>query len=86
MPFTPLSAVRSPLLSSSDLEQSEEAAYRILEQVGIKVQEDLVPTLRRKGMCFRNGRVVFDRRVTRAFLEQERAKGGKVSGMDATPP
>lgn len=86
MPFTPLSAIRSSLLNPSDLGQIEEAAYRILEQVGIKVQEDLVPTLRQKGMCFHDGRVVFDRRITRTFLEQERAKGGKVSGMDATPP
>ena len=48
MPFETLSAPK-PFAELSQSRRIEEAACPILEQVGIKVKEDLVPTLRRKG-------------------------------------
>jgi trimethylamine:corrinoid methyltransferase-like protein len=42
--------------------------------------------VQKKGFAFKNNRVCLDRGTVRAFLDAERAKGGRRRGMDATPP
>lgn len=70
--------VRRPaLLSSSQLEQMEEAMMRILEDIGIAVlNENIVRQLVSCGFSTKDNRILIERKLVREFLDEERKSNG----------
>lgn len=79
---------RPPLLRLEDLEHIEEAAQRILERVGIAVvgDEPLAALAARGFAPAADGRIRIERRLARAFLDEERARNGRAFSLEPQPP
>ncbi len=81
------SASRPAFLGASELERMEEAAIRILAEVGIAMDDpDAVIRLGRAGLRSSGGRVLIEPTVVRAFLDEERKKNGMKTGQDGDLP
>lgn len=87
MANVPFRVTRGPFFSVTQLERIEEAATRILTNIGVKVRDEHVRAMvRAKGFPFKGDRVLFDRAQVREFLDGERARGGTEFCPDTSLP
>jgi|GEM_PF-430659 len=81
----PVLVQRPALFSIGQLERMEEAAIRILEQVGIAVLDDtILKQLSSCGFPVKGNRVFIERELVREFLESERERSS-VGATHASP-
>lgn len=77
---------RSAFFSLEQLGRIEEAMYRILEEVGIEVQqEDIRTALAGCGFVGKDGRVRVERKVAEAFLRAVRERNGDQFSLQPQP-
>ena len=68
---------RSAFFSIDRLERIEEAALRILADVGIAIlDEEILQRLKLSGFQGKGNRITIDRKLVREFLDAERTKNG----------
>ena len=82
----PLIAKRSALFTLRQLEQIEEAAMRILEEIGIAIpDDDLLKRVAACGFPVSGNRVLIPRQLYRRFIEAERARNGNSFAAEPRP-
>ena len=83
----PLVLDRPAMLSVADLERIEDAAGRILREVGMEVRgRDVADRLAARGFRATDGRVRIEPALFRAFLREERERHGRAFSTRAEPP
>ena len=82
----PFLVKRSALFKINQLEQMEEAAMRILEEIGIAVpDDDLLEQISSCGFPIRGNRVFIHRKLFKEFLEAERDRNGNAFSEEPLP-
>ncbi|MHC4592661.1 MAG: trimethylamine methyltransferase family protein [Planctomycetota bacterium] len=68
---------RSAFVNAQELSRVEDAALRILDEVGVAVlDEDLLAKLRARGFRVSGNRAMIEKRVVREFIDTERDRNG----------